>query len=352
MAKKKDKEKEAEDSSENKESNTLVDKIFKEFKIDRQAYLNDIVLNEDYAIFSVSPRIDMTCGGGVQEGGSIVISGPEKLGKTTLALAIAASAQQHEQIDGIRRKVFYFDIENRIQKRYLKNQGLNIDPDYFELIGSTGGVLLSAEKNFQLMEKLISSLKNSVVIIDSLSMLCSESELEYDYSDTYRSNAPRLTSIFFRKISGMIRHSRNTVIGIIHSYANQNSKGPFSPSRVESGGTKAQYASNYKFVLTHKEAIKESDVVVGDRVHFKCAWHPLDKQTNPVSNFIHTYGLGLDKVREIAEMAKETGLVKSKGPYIYFGDLMWQGIAAFADSVRNDPELYKALVAAIYEIID
>ena len=100
-----------------KKSSVIEDKIYAELGINPSDYLNNIVMAKDYATYSISPRIDPTCGGGIKEGSLVLIEGPEKLGKTTLALTIGASAQNH---DKNKRKLIYIDTENRLQERDLK----------------------------------------------------------------------------------------------------------------------------------------------------------------------------------------------------------------------------------------
>jgi RecA/RadA recombinase len=173
--------------------------IFKEFGIDPNKYLHDVITSDDYATFSISPRIDVTCGGGIKEGSLVLVSGLEKLGKTTFCLAAASSAQN--QNDGVHRKVYYIDVENRIQPRDLKAFGLKTDEENLSVIGSVSGKLLSAEDVFKLCEKLVSNVRNCVIIIDSISMLCTKAEMDYDYENQFRQDVQKLTAIFCRKMS-------------------------------------------------------------------------------------------------------------------------------------------------------
>lgn len=321
--------------------------IFKEFGINPGKYMNDIVISEDYATFNISPKIDMTCGGGIKEGSLVLISGPEKLGKTTFCLAAAASAQNYN--DGITRKVYYIDVENRLQKRDLKAYGLKTDSDNLELIGSMEGKLLSAEDVFKLCEKLVSNIKNSVIVIDSISMLCTKSEMEYEYEDTFRQNVQRLTAIFCRKMMQILRPSRNTILGILHLHANQNATA-YSPKTVEQGGTKLKYAANYQFKLLYKEEVKSGDEQIGNKVHFKCIFHP--GETPAVeSYFHHKFGHGIDILKENIELAKDIGVIKTAGSWLKCPNgQQFQGVEKLTDACRESPELYDLIVASIKDI--
>lgn len=325
--------------------------IYSKFNIDTDKYFNDIVSGESYPTFSVSPRIDQACGGGIKEGTLTLISGPEKVGKTTLCLQVAASAQNYNE-DGIQRKIYYVDVENRLQKRDLKIDGLDTtDKSKFEVIGSTELNILSAEDVFQFIENLARKLNHCVIIVDSFSMLCSKSEMAYDFNDGMRPDVPKMSAVFCRKMAQILRPSHNTILGILHQHANQNARGPMSPQKQEGGGTKLQYLSDYKFVLTWKESDpKNAEVKTGHLVHFKCVWNPKDSPSSE-SHFYHKFGVGIDKHKEAAEMAKDFGIVSTKGNWFELEDgKKFNGLDQFTEYLRQNNEVFNEIMSKINEI--
>jgi len=322
--------------------------IFKEFGIDPNKYLHDVITSDDYATFSISPRIDVTCGGGIKEGSLVLVSGLEKLGKTTFCLAAASSAQN--QNDGVHRKVYYIDVENRIQPRDLKAFGLKTDEENLSVIGSVSGKLLSAEDVFKLCEKLVSNVRNSVIIIDSISMLCTKAEMDYDYENQFRQDVQKLTAIFCRKMSQVLRPSKNTIFGILHMHANQNANSPYAPKTIEQGGTKLKYAANYQFKLTHKEEVKNGEDHIGNKVNFKCLYHPGEGPAT-TSYYHHRFGHGIDLIKETIELAKDIGAIKSAGAWLKLPDgTQYQGLENLTEACRNSKEIFDLIKTSIENI--
>jgi RecA/RadA recombinase len=332
--------------------NGIENNIYKKYKVNPNRYLNDIVQNPNREILNISPMIDLSCGGGIITGSTTIISGPPKIGKTTICLELAKAAQKLAKKTGKKRKIYYIDIENRLEKRDLSGDGLSLDPDDFEVVGSVEGQILSAEQVFQLIEDLARKFKDSIFFLDSLSMLCSEDELVYDFSKELRAAVPKMTAIFLRKMAQLLRPTNNTLVCIIHQHANQNARMPGSPTKVEGGGSKIQYASNYKFELKYKEDIFDSnDMKIGHKVHFKCSWHPADGSRTQENYFYHTFSKGLDSAKELADLARQYKLVTVSGAWIKLEDgQQFQGLDKFAAFLEDDEEYRNKIKKEINEI--
>lgn len=333
----------------------ILDKIKKELGVDPEAYMKDIIMSEDYAIFPISPNLDISCGGGIVEGTTTIISGPQKLGKSTFCLQVAANAQNID--DGVQRKIYYFDIENKLLRRDVEGiHNLKTDLENFEPVGSREGKVLNSEDIFKLIENIVKVERNAIIILDSLSMLLSKAEQEYEFDSgkSYMANVPRQTAIFFRKMSQVIRPTKNTLLCILHDYANIGSPMPNAPKKAESGGTKVQYASNYKFKLTHKKDLKASasdESKIGHEVFFKCDHNPLNVPPSQGS-FFHLFGYGIDDVTEYLELAKSVGIVKASGAWINFPDgQKAQGKIKARELLLKDANLYSMVVEAVKDII-
>jgi recombination protein RecA len=191
-----------------------------------------------------------------------------------------------------------------------------------------------------MIEDLCATHKKAIFIIDSLSMLLTENEMEYDFEKTLRSDAPRMTSIFLRKMAQMVRPNKNILICILQKMDNQNA-GPMSPKSKDGGGTKIQYMSNYKFDLLYKEAITNSeDRHVGNNVYFKCLHHPSKEGSGAETHFIHTFGCGIDKVAELVSLCVECGIIRKKGAWLSLpsGEQV-QGMPKMIELIKNQPEL-------------
>ena len=333
---------------------SIDEKLRKDLGINTERYMNDVIMSDDYAIFNVSPSVDMTCGGGIREGSVVLICGAQKLGKSSLCLQICANAQNHN--DKIKRKAYYIDVENKLEKRdILGMHNLKIEPEYFEPVGSIDGDILYAENTFKFIENLISSEKNNIIVLDSISMFLTKAEAQYDFTSdkTYMSNLARQTAIFLRKMVQLIRPTRNTLLVITHDYANIGAM-PGQSKKAESGGTKVQYTSNYKFKLTHKSDLKASasdSAKIGHEVFFKCDHTPMDGAGGN-SSFYHLFGYGLDDVTEYLMLAKQFGIIKASGAWFNFpnGEKA-QGKVNARKALLDDKELYQSVKESVDEFI-
>ena len=118
------------------------------------------------AISSGSLAIDAALGiGGFPKGRIIEIYGPESSGKTTLALHAIAECQKKNG------RCAFIDAENAIDPMYAKKLGVNID----ELILSQPD---SGEQALEITELLIKSGAIDLIVIDSVSALVPQAELD------------------------------------------------------------------------------------------------------------------------------------------------------------------------------
>ncbi len=98
------------------------------------------------------------------------ITGKQKFGKSALALQICKNAQQVPTSDGSPRKVFWLDVEQKLEPKDVKYvNGLKTGPEHFAKITSTKDKILTAEDYLNIAESLIRGKPESVIVIDSLS---------------------------------------------------------------------------------------------------------------------------------------------------------------------------------------
>ena len=131
------------------------------------------IVDRPLEIISIGPKLDIALGGGVPEGSLFIMTGPEKVGKTVTALTFCANAQKNHD-----RKVYYANIEGRLKKRDLTGiSGLDLSPEEMQIISSTEGNILSAEKYLSIIDNIVHTKPGAVAVVDSFSALSSEAEL-------------------------------------------------------------------------------------------------------------------------------------------------------------------------------
>ena len=187
-------------------------------------------------VLSVGPKLDIALGGGVPEGSLFIMTGPEKVGKTVTALTFCANAQKHYE-----RKVYYANIEGRLKKRDLEGiTDLTLDSEKMQIIGSTEGNILSAEKYLSIIDNIVHTQPGSLAIVDSFSALSSESELTGNLEDVQVMSVQKVLAKFCRRISNVLPINRVTVVGITHLMANVSRFGR-GKTKVEKSGSALKY---------------------------------------------------------------------------------------------------------------
>lgn len=304
------------------------------------------IIDKPYTLIPVSPAIDMMLGGGIPEGSFGISTGPPKVGKTTLWLDFAGTAQGMAYAndfcpDG--RHVYFFNVEGRIKPRDLSGiKNLDVSSRWFTSIQSEVGNILTAEKYLSICEHLINTRPGAIFIIDSFSQLCSQARKDGSYADRFRDDVPLMLANFCKRVSNVLPVNRSLLLGVTHRLANQgNSKSAW----MEASGQKVQYQLDVKLEAPWREFVpKKSDNPYGQIVHWRCHSSALGPPNRKAQSLLR-YGHGLDKEWELINIAKDVGLVKTAGTWFTFpsGDKA-QGIDNAAEYVRQHglyPELNK-----------
>jgi RecA/RadA recombinase len=142
------------------------------------------------AISTGSLAVDDALGiGGVPRGRIIEIFGPESSGKTTLASHIVAEAQKAGGAAA------FIDAEHAFDPNYAEDLGINVD----ELLISQPN---TGEEALSIVDTLVRSGALDVLVVDSVSALVPQAELEGDMGDTHVGLQARLMSQALRKLAG------------------------------------------------------------------------------------------------------------------------------------------------------
>lgn len=273
----------------------------------------DFILERNTQIIPTTPAVDSILCGGVPEGLVMLITGPEKLGKTSLALTIIRNAQRMGKVGII------VDAEHRLRKKILTGiEGLDISTEKLKIIRSTEGNILSAEQLLERAEQSLQDFPRSVLLIDSFSALCPAVEQAASYDDSVQMAArAKLEAKFFRKIAPIVSINGNIVIGIAHIASNIG-----SPGTNENIGKKAQYGLDIKVKCKKPFKAKDGvefewysrDTQIGHRIIWECPTNAIGAGGESCVGYLR-YGHGLDDIAEIIDAASELGIIKNSGPW-------------------------------------
>jgi len=289
------------------------------------------VLERSRVVIPISPSVDIGLNGGVPEGSWVSFSGDEKCGKTTLALTLAANAQKKEYGSKI---VFYIDIEGRLKP--LNLQGIaGLDVDAVQVVRSIQGKILSGEEFMTITSNVIKNHPGCVVIIDSISSLCSDKELTGDITSSGRVLGPKIMAAFTRQMSNVVPVQDTILISIKHLIANTSG---FGAPKMEDGGRKVKYQGDVALKCKRVKPWEAGDKRIGQKTEWDVLYSALGPPGAKITSYIR-YGIGVDKTRELFNIGEEFGLITkpAKGAWYtcdYLRDEI-ENVASVADYFKE-----------------
>lgn len=280
-------------------------------------------------VIGISPALDIALGGGLREGSVVVMTGDPKSGKTTTALHFAAKCQK------LNKRVIYVNTEGRLSKQNF--DGIkNLDPNAILIIESTDERVLSAEDFLNIIEYYINNDPGCLIIADSLSNMVPACELEGEVRTGVRNALPRLLSMFFKRISGTLMKNKTMLICITHNIANTGGS-PYAPQKMADCGNMLQYQAGTNMVITHRgkwQVPKDTGPHVGQIANWSIKTSNAGGRPNSTAEGWIRYGIGVDEIQEIVQIACEFRLIKSAGA--------WYTIQCAVDDIA-DPIISKIL---------
>jgi len=312
------------------------------------------IIDTPRMIIPISPTLDLATGGGIQEGGMVVVTGPPKVGKTSMCLHFGGTAQRLEYKSSLTdkkvgRKVYFFNVEGRIKARDLAGiPHLLTDENHLQVIKSRPGKILNAEDYLEILEAYIHTKPGAIFIVDSISQLCSSGRMNANIGDRIRDDVPLMLSNLTKRLSNVLPINNSILMCITHLYANQT---PGSMKKwQESSGQKVQYAREVKLRATHSTPFMDGEAQVGQIVHWVCDSSSVGPPGGKADSLLR-YGYGLDKEYEILQIGKDLGLVEVGGSWYTIGDKKIQGAEKASTYLRENPDVYDDLHTKFREMM-
>jgi recombination protein RecA len=248
--------------------------------------------------------------GGVPRGRVIEIFGPESSGKTTIALQVIAEAQKQGGMAA------FVDAEHALDPIYAKKLGVDVDnllvsqPDY-------------GEQALEIAEALVRSGAIDVLVVDSVAALVPKAELDGEMGDSHVGLQARLMSQALRKLTGIVAKSRTSLIFI--NQIREKIGVMFGNPETTTGGRALKFYSSVRIDIRRIGAIKDGDVVVGNRTKVKIV---KNKTAAPFreAEFDIIYGEGISHEGDLIDLAVNLNLVEKSGSWFsYKSDRIGQG---------------------------
>jgi len=201
-------------------------------------------------------------------------------------------------------KVAYVDAEHALDEKYARSIGVNWEALLPTLFQPSCG-----EDAFAYGEELIKSGELDVIIFDSTSGMIPKSQVEGEVGSSSIGKHAMLFSKEMPKINAFV--AQNNVAAIFVSQFREKIGVMFgSPETTQAGNALRFFASN--IIELRRSLEKDGDAVIGLNTKFKV----LKCKTAPpyrTGSFPIVFGLGIDKVEEIIDVASELEIIYKRG---------------------------------------
>lgn len=311
---------------------------------------------------SGSLGLDIAVGAGIPEGAPIVIQGKESIGKTMIALMIAAEAQKQGH------NIAIIDAEQALNPAFARKIGLFIPEEGEEYPEGHGMVILhqpqvEAEKTLNLVDDLIESGIFKYIIIDSVPALVPKAELEGEFQDQQMSLQARLMAKAMRKYvySGNLRKSLTTLL-IINQLGDKI--GAYVPTTEAKGGKALRFASivtmEGSISKRHEVMVEGKKVQIGHVLSIKIAKNKVGVPYRTAEISIY-YDQGIDRLEEVVSIGILLKVIEVSGSWFKLthpetGEVLVDKVqgrdklkAALVEKPEVVNELIEIIRARIYE---
>ncbi len=265
--------------------------------------------------------------GGVPRGRIVEIYGPEASGKTTVCLHVIAEAQKRGGLAA------FVDTEHAMDVNYAERLGIDLD-----------NLLLSqpefGEQALEIVETLVRSNAIDIIVVDSVAALTPRVEIEGEMGDAQMGSQARLMSQAMRKLNAAIGKSRTTVmftnqlrskIGVI--YGNPE---------TTTGGNALKFYASVRIDVRRKDAIKEGQSIIGNRVKAKIVKNKVAPPFKEVE-FDVLYNEGISKIGDLIDVATEFGIITRSGSWYSYKDERVQGRDGMRRLLNEDKNMVEEL---------
>ena len=270
--------------------------------------------------------------GGFPRGRVVEIFGPESSSKTTVALQVIAEAQK---IGGM---AAFVDAEHALDPIYARKLGVDVDnllvaqPDY-------------GEQALEIAEALVRSNAIDVLVVDSVAALVPKAELEGEMGDSHMGLQARLMSQALRKLTGIVSKSRTYLIFI--NQIREKIGVMFGNPETTTGGRALKFYSSVRVDIRRIGAIKDGDVVVGNRTKIKVV---KNKTAAPFreAEFDIMYGEGISREGDLLDLGVAKEIVEKSGAWFsYKGERIGQGRENVKQFLRDNKDVMVKLEAEL-----
>jgi recombination protein RecA len=282
--------------------------------------------------------LDIALGGGWPRGRVCEIYGPESGGKSTLCLhAIAEFQKKFPDED-----VAIIDSEHSFDVEYAKN--LNVDVEFLIIHQPESG-----EQALNIAEQLIGQ-GVKMIVVDSVAALTTTAELEGDIGDAKVATTARLMSTGLKRLVAVV--NRANAFMLFTNQIRDNIGVMYGAKTITPGGKALKFYSSCRVEVRKIGVEKEGENIVATKVQANVVKNKVAPPFKK-ANFIITFGIGVDQIAAILDMAIEKKIVKKSGAWMKLdGETIAQGRASLLDKLRENEDGLRDKIEKILQDIE
>lgn len=307
--------------------------------VEKRANLKDIIVNPSYQVDYVnsgSTVLNMLIGGSRLSDGSFVcpgwprgsiceIIGRESSGKTTIALTAMAQALASNGGTGCG---LYVDLECAVKDYYSAKLGVDFRPPE---LGGNGNALRASPHTFEETEAIVTAAAiNGVdlIVIDSVAGMVSEREVKRDPTNAKEkqmiAEIPRAMSNWLPQLQQIIARSGSCVIFTNQTRDKIGVQG-FAEETLKStpGGNALKFWTGVRVWLKPRMSTKaklwnpilkqNEDLQIATDIECKMVKNKIDAKQGHSGLITIRYGVGIDELRTMMNVAQAYEIVKTSG---------------------------------------
>ncbi len=279
--------------------------------------------------------------GGYARGRIIEIYGPNASGKTTLTLHAIAETQK------MGGKCAFVDAEFAFDPKYA--QAIGVDLEKLDLNKPENG-----EQALEVVDILTRSEAYDLIVIDSVSALVPQAEIEGEMGASHVGLQARLMGQALRKLVGTVAKTGTTIIFL--NQLRMKIGVMFGSPETTTGGHSLEYYAALRIDVRRIGSInkgtKEEPDIIGGRTRVKIIKNKLAGTSYSTCEFNmysnNEFGAGISYAGEVFEAAVKLGIIEKSGAwYSYAGEKLGQGQDNCMLMLKNAPNLFDTINQAV-----
>jgi len=328
--------------SDLKELRTFLDKLSKthETVVSRIKDMDDRPKIE--VIPSGSYSIDDALGaGGYPRSRVIEIFGPESGGKTTLTLLGIASCQKAGGTAA------FIDVENSLSLDWAARLGVDVDNLVFNQ--PDGG-----EQALRIVRDMVNSNLFDMIVVDSVAALVPQAEIDGEIGDQTMALQARMLGPAIRLL---VKEAAKTKTVLIFINQLRDTMSMYGPKENTPGGRALKFYSSIRLAVrklggTEIKAKKgdgedaASGEILGHQVNVKVVKNKVGRPMCE-AQFELRYLTGIDRFKELVDVALSREVIKQAGATFSFGTLKAVGREKFEEALKADEKTQKEIWDAV-----